>query len=144
MIHALTGDNPGSGAGQGSKRRGGERRGMNNRFYCPLCETFVSENELIRDVLPPNFSAARKEAVYSAYEVRHRFSHIHCGEVVEDKGNASGKFRMTQGRAHEFGNPPYFTPPDVLKNIIGSMPDLPDGFPREDNQQQGQERKEDE
>ena len=75
---------------------------MSNRFYCPMCERFVQLHRLAMDVLPPANSEARPQAIYSASEVRYRYSHLTCGEVVEDLGAV----------------------PDIAA-IFGAIPDLP-------------------
>ena len=58
-----------------------------SRFYCPMCERFVRLSSLAMDVLPPINSEPKSQAIYEASEIRYRYSHLTCGEVVEDRGS---------------------------------------------------------
>jgi len=81
---------------------------MNKRFYCRECGQVIGVDDLIFRAIPPQFSEPKCKAIYDS--IQYEFSHVDCprGDVM-DLGIV----------------------PDIA-NIIGIMPDLPDGFPRDD------------
>jgi hypothetical protein len=96
---------------------------MNDRFYCPNCMMFLPDSKVKTRRLFPHTRPPWPLFEYTEVPV--------CPVCDSEDGDLIDTFFEK------------VTPPDLLQNVFGALPDFPE-VRLIDKQQQGQERKEDE